>query len=128
MICDHAARPKLKSILWRWKEEFVPEDMVTGTFVMIYKNKGSTDDMSKYRMICLLPTAYKMLSTLILRRLRIECEGFIEDDQCGFMRGKGTRDQICIFSEVISQIQDFCIELENVPSIDFRRQEQRARR
>ena len=38
-------------------------DMTTGVFVMLFKNKGSSDDCSKYRMICLLPHAYKMLST-----------------------------------------------------------------
>ena len=89
-----------------WKEESVPEDMVRGTFVMIYKNKGSHNDCSKYRMICLLPTAYKMLSTLLLRRMRAECEGFLDDDQAGFRRGRGCRDQIIVLSECIAQIQE----------------------
>ena len=52
-----------------WAQEHVPPDMVTGTFVMLFKNKGSKNDCTKYRMICLLPTAYKMVSTLLLHRL-----------------------------------------------------------
>ena len=56
----------------------------TGVFVMLFKNKGSSDDCSKYRMICLLPHAYKMLSTLLLHRLRFECEGFLNECQAGF--------------------------------------------
>ena len=69
-----------------WLEEHVPPDMVIGTFVMLFKNKGSKHDCTKYRMICLLPTAYKMVSTLLLHRLRLGCEGFLWSDQCGFRR------------------------------------------
>ena len=80
--------------------------MVLGHFVMIFKNKGSPNDCSKYRMICLLPTAYKMLSTLILQLLRTECEGFMNDDQCGFRNYRITRDQIITLTEVLNQVKE----------------------
>ena len=35
---------------WREEEE-VPEEMVKGVFVLLFKNKGSQDDMSKYRFV-----------------------------------------------------------------------------
>ena len=54
---------------------------ICSIFVMLFKNKGSSDDCSKYRMICLLPHAYKMLSTVLLHRLRLECEGFLNECQ-----------------------------------------------
>ena len=49
-----------------WEEEEVPEDMICGLFVMIYKGKGSSDDLTKYRCICLLNHAYKLLSAVLL--------------------------------------------------------------
>ena len=89
-----------------WLEEEVPADMTTGVFVMLFKNKGSSDDCSKYRMICLLPHAYKMLSTLLLHRLRFECEGFLNECQAGFRQHRGCRDQIIILAEMIAHIQE----------------------
>ena len=80
--------------------------MTTGVFVMLFKNKGSSDDCSKYRMICLLPHAYKMLSTLLLHRLRFECEGFLNECQAGFRQHRGCRDQIIILAEMIAHIQE----------------------
>eukprot|EP01050_Picozoa_sp_SAG11_P031238 SAG11_NODE_9617_length_895_cov_5.216080_2_plen_68_part_00 len=60
-----------------WRGEEVPEEMVRGLFVMVYKGKGSSDDMSKYRCICLLTHAYKLLSAVLLRRLARECEKWL---------------------------------------------------
>ena len=57
-------------------------------------------------MICLLPTAYKMVSTLLLHRLRHECEGFLGNDQSGFRQHRSTRDQISILAETLALIQE----------------------
>jgi hypothetical protein len=67
----------------------VPEEMVRGLFVMVYKGKGSSDDMSKYRCICLLTHAYKLLSAVLLRRLARECEKWLPQSQAGFRRFRG---------------------------------------
>ena len=37
-----------------WETEEIPEEIVRGVFVPIYKNKGDKDDPGKYRFICLL--------------------------------------------------------------------------
>ena len=37
-----------------WKYEMAPADMLQGVFCPIYKNKGSAEDLTKYRFICLL--------------------------------------------------------------------------
>ena len=62
---------------------------------MLFKNKGSQNDCTKCRMIGLLPTAYTLVSTLLLHRLRLECEGFLDSDQARF-------HQIIILSEILS--------------------------
>jgi hypothetical protein len=37
-----------------WREEDVPAQLTRGVFCPFFKNKGSSEDMSKYRFICLL--------------------------------------------------------------------------
>ena len=69
-----------------WQEEEVPEELVRGLFVMVYKGKGSSDDMTKYRCICLLNHAYKLLSAVLLRRLVGECEDWLPEHQAGFRK------------------------------------------
>eukprot|EP01050_Picozoa_sp_SAG11_P009703 SAG11_NODE_930_length_6500_cov_4.853304_5_plen_83_part_00 len=64
-----------------WKEETVPEDLVRGLFVMVYKGKGSSDDLTKYKCICLLNHAHKILSAVLLRRLASECEEWLPEHQ-----------------------------------------------
>ena len=49
-----------------WSEEGVPSDAVIGVFVTIFKNKGSSEDFTKYRFICLLNHAFKLLSCYLL--------------------------------------------------------------
>ena len=57
-----------------WRKEEVPENLEVCVFIMIYKNKGSKDDYTKYRAIGLLNHAYKIMSTILLRRLVEECQ------------------------------------------------------
>jgi hypothetical protein len=45
-----------------WDEEGVPIDAVIGVVVTIFKRKGSSQDFSKYRFICLLNHAFKLMS------------------------------------------------------------------
>ena len=103
----HSCKDELFAMVRQiWREEDIPEDMVKGVFVMLFKNKGSNNDCSKYRMICLLPHAYKMVSTLLLHRLRLECEGFLAECQAGFRQHRSTQDQILILSEIIAYVQE----------------------
>ena len=64
----YKSRPTCRSELFSlirqiWKEESVPKDMVRGTFVMVFKQKGSANDYSKYRMIGLLPSVFHLRSS-----------------------------------------------------------------
>ena len=58
-ICKKALVELLQRI---WVDEEVPEEFAKAVFVMLYKNKGSPNDPSKYRCIGLLSHAYKVLS------------------------------------------------------------------
>ena len=48
----------------------VPENLVICIFIMLYKNKGSHNDCSKYRTLGLLNHAYKIMS--------VECRSFAQ--------------------------------------------------
>ena len=69
----------LKFLQVVWKKEDVPANLVVCVFVMIYKNKGSKNDLTKYRAIGLLNHAYKILRVILLKRLVLECSAFFSD-------------------------------------------------
>ena len=52
-------------------------------YIPIYK-KGNKTDCSDYRGISLLPTTYKILSSILLSSLTPYTEEIIGDHQCGF--------------------------------------------
>ena len=62
-----------------WSKEKVPLNLVVCVFIMIYKNKGSADDFTKYRAIGLLNHAYKIMAVVLLRRLVQECGHFFSE-------------------------------------------------
>jgi hypothetical protein len=55
----------------------------------IYKKVDKTD-CRNYRDISLLPTTYKVLSSILLSRLTPYAEEIIGDHQCGFRRNIST--------------------------------------
>ena len=79
-----------------WKHEYVPPELVRAAFVMLFKNKGSVNDPTKYRCIGLLPHAYKLLSLVLLKRIMTECNKFLSDWQAGFRPERGCRDNILL--------------------------------
>jgi len=64
-----------------WNKEELPEDWKESIIVPIYK-KGDKTDCSNYRGLSLLPTTYKMLSSILLSG------DIIGDHQCGFRRNR----------------------------------------
>ena len=85
-----------------WIEECIPESMGTAVFTMLYKQKGSPDDPSKYRCIGLLNSAYKVLSSVMLRRINKETTGYLQDWQAGFRQRRGCRDNVMILRTAIN--------------------------
>ena len=56
--------------------------------------KGDLKQCANYRTIALVSHASKILLQIILERIRVKTETEIADEQAGFQRGRGTRDQI----------------------------------
>ena len=97
-----ARRDLFKLVTLCWQREVIPESLIEGTFVTIFKQKGSKDDYSKHRFICLLNHAYKLLSSyLLLRTLREIDPEFLPDTQAGFRKGRATRDNMYVLQLLI---------------------------
>ena len=77
-----------------WREEDVPVDFARATFVMLYKNKGSSNDPTKYRCIGLLTHAYKVMVQCLLEKLESETASFLSEWQSGFRKERGCRDNV----------------------------------
>jgi exonuclease III len=91
-----------------WGREVMPESLAEGCFIALFKNKGSPNDFSKYRFICLLNHAYKVMSAYLLLRLVRETEGYLPESQAGFRKFRSTRDNLYILTQLI----DFCHDFE----------------
>ena len=103
-----AAKAMLKELISRmWVEEEVPESFGRAVFVMLFKNKGSSNDPSKYRCIGLLNHSYKVLSSILLGRIQAETDkNFLKDWQAGFRKHRGCRDNILILKTLVDHILD----------------------
>ena len=71
---------------------------------MLYKNKGSPNNPSKYRCIGLLNHEYKVLSCIILNRLLGVSENFLKDWQAGFREQRGCRDNSMILRTIFEKM------------------------
>ena len=87
-----------------WKHERVPANLARAEFKMLFKGKGSPDDPSKYRCIGLLNHAYKLLAHVILARLLIPSEGYLQDWQAGFRANRGCRDNSLVLRTICDEM------------------------
>ena len=86
-----------------YDSEIVPEELVRGIFIMLYKKKD-INYFSDYRAICLLCHAYKLLSAVVAKKLHIDLKDVLPDSQAGFRPARGTRDNICILKWTIKML------------------------
>ena len=76
-----------------WKTQQWPQDWKRSVFIPIPK-KGNAKDCSNYRTVALISQAGKVTLKILQARLQqyVDCE--LPDVQAGFIKGRGTRDQI----------------------------------
>jgi hypothetical protein len=70
-----------------WNKEELPDQWKESIIVPIHKTDDKTD-CNNYHGISLLSTSYKILSNIILLRLRPYIDEIIGDHQCGFRRNR----------------------------------------
>lgn len=100
-----------------WESEQQPVQWYSGVICPIHK-KGSRKKCSNYRGIALLPTAYKILSYVLLSRLEPYSDKIIGDYQCGFRRNRSTVDQIFTLKQLMEKRWEYAQSIHSL-FVDF---------
>ena len=78
----------------------VPVDWVIVCMVPLYKGKGDVCECSNFRGISLLSVVGKVYGRISINKIRDKTENVIAEEQSGFKRGGGCRDQIFIVRQI----------------------------
>ena len=114
-----AAKQELFAIVrLMWQTEVIPPALVRGTFVMLYK-KGPRDNFGNYRAIGLMCHSYKLLSMLVLHRMRDAVESRLAETQAGFRRERGCRDNVLLLRLLMDAVLR-AVKQAVVTFIDYR--------
>ena len=76
-----------------WKTQQWPQDWKRSVFIP-NPTKGNAKECSNYRTIALISHASKVMLKILQARLQQYMSHELPDVQAGFMKGRGTRDQI----------------------------------
>ena len=87
-----------------WREEHVPARMAEGVAIMIFKNKGSSNDTSQYRAIMLLQVTWKVLSSYLLKRVMADVKDYLPKTQTAYQAKKSTDQNIYVLAEAIDSV------------------------
>jgi len=90
-----------KLIISIWNKEELPDELKESIILPINKKGDKTD--CNYRGISLLPTTYKILSSILLSRLTPHAEEIIGNHQCGFRRSRSTTDHVFCIRQILEQ-------------------------
>jgi hypothetical protein len=89
-----------------WKTGKVPLDWQTGVVVPIFK-KGDQRECCNYRGITLLSLPGKAYAKVLHSRLTEVVDQKIQDEQCGFRRGRGTTDQLFLLQQIAEKAWEY---------------------
>ena len=74
----------------------IPSDLSKSIFLALPKNPGATECES-HRTISLMSHITKILLTILMARMRNKITREIAEEQCEFVKDKGTRNAIYIY-------------------------------
>ena len=89
-----------------WKTQQWPQDCKSSVFIPIRK-KGNAKKCSNYCTIVLIPRASKVMLKILQARLQQYMNHELPDVQAGFIKGRGTRDQIANIHWIIEKAREF---------------------
>ena len=95
------ARNKLLKIMNMIFEK-IPTNFRKTLIKPLYK-KGDKSECRNYRGICLVSVGSKLLSNMILFRLKDAVDKFLREEQCGFRKGRGCVDQVFTLRLIIEK-------------------------
>ena len=89
-----------------WKTQHWPHDWKRSVFIPIPK-KGNAKECSNYCTIALVSHASKVMLKILQARLQQYVNGEIPDAQPGFIKVRGTREQIANIHWIIKKAREF---------------------
>ena len=95
----------------------MPDDWKMGLIVPIFK-KGEKIKCENYRGTVLLNVTYKIVSSIILERMKQYSEEIMGEYQCGFRPQRRTTDQIFVVRQILEKFYTHDIDL-HLLFIDF---------
>ncbi|KAJ3667210.1 hypothetical protein Zmor_002610 [Zophobas morio] len=101
-----------------WITEKMPREWDTGIIIPILK-KGKPHLCTNYRGISLLNAAYKLLTSLINKKLQEITETEVGEYQYGFRRGRSTIDAIHSMNQIIEKCCEHNINI-HILFVDFK--------
>jgi sorting nexin-29 len=96
----------------------MPDDWKVGVIVLLFK-KGDKMKCENYRGITLLNVTYKILSSIILERLKEYSKEILGEYQCSFRPQRGTMNQIFAVGQILEKFYVHDIYLQ-LPFIYFK--------
>ena len=102
-----------------WEQERVPEDWKRGHLVKLPK-KGDLSSCNSWRGIMLLSIPGKVLSRIILERLKNALDKTLRDEQAGFRQDRSCTDHIATMRIIIEQSLEWQTPLYTV-FVDFQK-------
>ncbi|GBP46930.1 Probable RNA-directed DNA polymerase from transposon X-element [Eumeta japonica] len=88
------------------KTEEVPKQWCNSNIVLLYK-KGDPLDIGNYRPISLLPSIYKLFTTILLSRITPIIDASKPIEQAGFRSGFSTIDHIHALEQILEKYKEF---------------------
>ena len=88
-----------------WKTQQWPQDWKRSVFIPIPKDKAK--ECSNYCTIALISHASKVTLKILQARLQQYVNHELPDVQAGFIKGRGTRDQIANIRWIIEKVREF---------------------
>ena len=98
-----------------WKIQQWPQDWKRSVFVPIPK-KGNSKECSNYYTFAFISHTSKVMFKILQARLQLYMSHELPDVQAGFIKGKGTRDQIANIHWIIETAREF---QKNICFIDY---------
>ena len=89
-----------------WKTQQWPQNWNRSVFISIPK-KGNAKECSNYRKIALISQASKVMLKILQAKLQHYVNRELPDDQAGFRKGRGTRDQIANIRWIMEKAREF---------------------
>jgi sorting nexin-29 len=102
-----------------WRDKKMPDDWKVGLIIPLFK-KGDKMRCENYRGITLLNVAYKILTSIILERLKEYSEEILGEYQCGFRPRRRAMDQIFVVGQILEKFYAYDIDL-HLLFIDFKK-------